>query len=399
MSMQRRYVYKLALKNIFAHKLRSFLTTAGIAIGVGFIIFLVSLGYGLQQVSTKEIADIEALRNIEVAPGKSKIIEITDETIAKFKKVSNVEEAHPQLNVVANISSGTSIVEGVVYGKDKEVVAIENMDFALGEKYDSNVGREALINLSALKQLGLNTPQAAMGKKIGLKMIIPKEALGRDEGLVKEDEFTIVGVLKNESSPYVYVPLESFKSYGVKKYTSAKVRVSDKKYTDIAKKELENMGYKTVTLKETVDQINQFFVIFQLILLSFGSIAIIIAAIGMFNTLTISLLEKTREISFMKVMGTTSRDIWSLFLGEAVLIGTFGSSLGIIGGLAAGEGLNRYFLRLAEQTGNRPVEIFYTPVIFIVITFFLALLVSILTGIYPSFRASRIDPLEAMRYE
>ncbi len=119
----------------------------------------------------------------------------------------------------------------------------------------------------------------------------------------------------------------------------------------------------------------------------------------MFNTLTISLLEKTREISFMKILGTSGSDIWRLFIGEAILIGFIGTSLGIFSGLAIGGVLNSFLINLAESSGNKPVEIFYAPPIFVIITFAVAMLISFLTGVYPSIRASKIDALETMRYE
>jgi len=156
---------------------------------------------------------------------------------------------------------------------------------------------------------------------------------------------------------------------------------------------------KTSTLKDTVEQINQFFAIFQLILVSFGAIAILVAFLGMFNTLTISLLEKTREISFMKVLGTESRDIWRMFLGEALLTGLIGATAGVIGGVLLGSGLNNFLFDLARQTNNKPVQIFYIPFVLIFLIFAITMLISVLTGFYPSFRASKVDPLEAMRYE
>lgn len=397
--MRPRYIFKLAFRNIISHRLRSTLTIMGIAIGVGFIIFLISLGYGLQRISTQEIANLEALQVIDVSPGKSKIIEITDESIDKFKNLSNVTESAPQVSLVGKVFYGTSQTEGVIYGKNVEYLAMEDSQLNYGSLYTNNNDQKALINMSMLKQLGAGNNEKIIGQKVRIKVSLNTDLTEKEETLDKEEEFEIVGVLKNESSPYIYIPLEKYKGWGVKKYSAAKIRVGDKKYTDVVKKQLENLGYRATTLKDTVDQINQFFTIFQLILLSFGIIAVIVAALGMFNTLTISLLEKTREISFMKVLGTTRKDIWSLFLGEALLIGTTGAVLGVLGGILIGDSINNFLIDLAAQTGNKPVEIFYTPIVFVLIVLGVSILVSFLTGVYPSFRASRIDPLESLRYE
>lgn len=400
MSMRFTYTSKLAFRNIWAHKLRSVLTILGIAIGVGFIIFLVSMGYGLQRISTSQIANLQALQILDAAPGKSKVVKIDDTTIEKFRNLSNVEQVSPVVDVVGNILYGTSSIEGIIYGKNADYVALEEDELASGAVYRGNQDKKVLINQTTANQLKISA-QNAVGKEITLKMAVPVDYLKKDAtgAQLKQEKFVIAGVLKNEGSPYVYIPLEQFKVLGIVKYSGAKIKVRDKQAVDNTKRQLENMGFKVTTLKDTVDQINQFFQVFQLILLSFGIIAVIVAAIGMFNTLTISLLEKTREISFMKVMGTTKSDIWKLFFSEALIIGVVGATLGILSGMLIGNSINAFLIDLAQRTGNKPVQIFYTPYYVIIITFVSAAFVSFLTGIYPSFRATRIDPLESMRYE
>jgi putative ABC transport system permease protein len=119
----------------------------------------------------------------------------------------------------------------------------------------------------------------------------------------------------------------------------------------------------------------------------------------MFNTLTITLLEKTREIGFMKAMGTTRKDINKLFFAEAFLIGFFGGASGLLGGYAVGTGINNWVAKLAQTTGNKAVEIFYMPIDVIAIGLIVSVAVSVLTGFYPSFRAARTNALDALRYE
>ena len=119
----------------------------------------------------------------------------------------------------------------------------------------------------------------------------------------------------------------------------------------------------------------------------------------MFNTLTITLLEKTREIGFMKAMGTTRKDINRLFFTESFLIGFLGGLTGIIGAYILGLSINGWVESLAKKTGNKSVELFYMPVEVILIAIGIAAVISLLTGFYPAFRASRINPLNALRYE
>jgi putative ABC transport system permease protein len=398
--MRYTYILRLVFRNIVSHKLRSALTITGIGIGVCFIIFLISLGYGLQRISTDEVANLDALQIIDVTPGKSKIITIDDSTTDKFRGLANVVASEPQLSVVGRFSYGTSTVEGVVYGKNTEYLDLEEVEYVAGQGYSNNTDKNVVVNLAVIKSLGFTDANQVIGEVINIKSNIGAEYM-RDavDSANKEDDFEVIGVINAEDTPYAYIPLNIFKDYGVVYYSNVKIQVTDKKFTDGTKGIVENLGYKSTTLKETVDQINQFFSIFQLVLLSFGAIAVLIAALGMFNTLTISLLEKTREISFMKILGTAKRDIWRLFLGEAVMIGTIGTLSGIAFGLAIGFTLNDFLINLAEQTGNKPVEIFYAPPVLVLITFLVAMTISFLTGVYPSYRASKVDALETMRYE
>lgn len=398
--MRATYIAKLAIRNIWAHKLRSFLTILGIVIGVGFIVFLVSMGYGLQRISTNQIANLEALQIIDVTPGKSKVVKITDSTIDKFTHLSNVTSAAPAISVVGNVAYGTSRVEGVIYGKNTDYLKMEDVQMQKGLAYESNQDKSVLINQSMASSLNLKT-EDAIGKQIKLRIVLSPDDLAdpNQPQVVKEDDYKVAGIIADQSSPFVYIPLEQFKKMGAVSYTSAKVKVKNQSDVDLTQRQIENLGYKTTTLKQTVDQINQFFQIFQIILLSFGIIAVIVASIGMFNTLTISLLEKTREISFMKVLGTTRADIWKLFLAEAIIIGLIGGGLGLLAGLGLGNSINTFLISLAKQTGNKPVQVFYTPISVVLFIIGGTVLVSFLTGIYPSARASRIDPLESMRYE
>ncbi len=399
--MREAYIVKLALKNLTGHRLRSLLTVSGIAIGVGFIVFLVSLGYGLQRISTQQIANLEALQMIDVTPGKSQIIKIDDEAVSRLSQFSDVSEVAPQLDLVGSLTMGSSTVEGVVYAKNNDYIKLENITLSAGNVYEDDEETKLLINEAMMRQLGYENAGEIIDQKIDVDVGISTEYLekGAKKVVFHKGSYVISGVLANESSPYAYMPLSILKDEGVERYSAARVKVKNKDVTDKVKQQFEGLGYKTVTLKDTVDQINQFFAIFQLVLLSFGAIAVLVAALGMFNTLTISLLEKTREVSYMKVLGTTSNDIWKIFLGEALLIGLIGTLVGVLFGVLAGDALNTFLAGLAERTGNKPVEIFYTPISFLVIIFSVSMLISFLTGIYPSYRASKIDALEALRYE
>jgi putative ABC transport system permease protein len=159
------------------------------------------------------------------------------------------------------------------------------------------------------------------------------------------------------------------------------------------------MGYQVDSIADTVGQIDKIFMIFQMVVAGFGAIALFVAAMGALNTLTVSLLERTREIGLMKSLGGTSRDIYKMFLVEAVVIGMTGGIIGIGAGLGLSELVNMGLNVLAKKAGGQPVDIFFTPLYFIGLIIGLVFIISIITGLYPARRAAHINPLDALRYE
>ncbi len=397
--MKPSFILELALKDIKGYKLRSILTIGGVVIGISFIIFLLSLGFGLERLITSQVTDIKALRVLDVS--SSKILKIDDDTIENFGTLGTLDEIIPSVNISGKIEYDTSTTDGVIYGKDPSYISLEGTKLLYGKSYTDKSKKETIVNITALKQLGEKNYSDAIGKKLNLTLIIPTELVETEENksIQEVEEYVITGVIDNESSPFAYVPLESMKTMGVVKYNNAKTKVKDKDKVDLAKKQIENLGYKVVAIKDTLEQITQFFTIFKFILVGFGLIAMVVASLGMFNTLTISLLEKTREIGLLKALGTTNKDIHRIFLTQALSIGFLGGILGIIVGVSSGGIINLIIYRLAIRTGNEPVSLFYTPLSIIVILFTFSILVSLITGLYPSRRAAKISALNALRYE
>jgi putative ABC transport system permease protein len=134
-------------------------------------------------------------------------------------------------------------------------------------------------------------------------------------------------------------------------------------------------------------------------LVVFGLIALIVAAIGMFNTLTITLLERTREIGILKALGITDKAIRRLFLTESAMIGLLGGIAGILLGLLTDLIISRIFGALASiyQGGN--VQLFQYPHYFLLSMVLYPTLLALVTGLYPANRAAKLSSLDALRYE
>ncbi len=212
-------------------------------------------------------------------------------------------------------------------------------------------------------------------------------------------EFKLVGIINDESAPFAYIPLQSAKNAGAVNFSMIKVKAKDQTEVATIRKTIENMGYKTDNVSDTLAQINQIFSILKVALGILGFIAMIVALLGMFNTLTISLMERTREVGYLKVIGARNRDIFLLFTTESVLIAFVGGVSGVVIGLVFEWLVNIGISTMAVRSGAFPITVFYTPFLFALIMGGFSLLVGVITGIYPARRAVRVKPLDVLRYE
>lgn len=182
------------------------------------------------------------------------------------------------------------------------------------------------------------------------------------------------------------------------KYATIQVTVANPNNLTPVRQELEKMGLKVFALAEQMKEIRRAFLAVNAVLGVVGFIALIVAGLGIINTLLMSILERTREIGIMKAIGGSEGQIKSVFFGEAAVIGLVGAIGGIILGwlvtLAAGAIIN---MKIKEM-GEVPVDLFYFPWWLIIGSIGFAIGLSLIAGLYPAARAARIDPVEALRW-
>jgi len=139
--------------------------------------------------------------------------------------------------------------------------------------------------------------------------------------------------------------------------------------------------------------------ILQIILAIFGIVALVVSAIGMFNTMTIALMERTQEVGIMKSLGAARMDIMYMFVTEAVIMGFLGGLTGTSIGMLGGELFNMLLNILAQRLGGQTIDIFYTPLWFTLTIIGFSTFVGFITGLWPARRAARLNPLEAVKYK
>ncbi|MPM52399.1 ABC transporter permease YtrF [bioreactor metagenome] len=167
---------------------------------------------------------------------------------------------------------------------------------------------------------------------------------------------------------------------------------------------INELGFQASTPQSMVQSINSFFLVLQVIFGGVGAIALLVAAIGIANTMTMAILERTREIGLMKAIGAKNKDILSIFLGEAAGIGLVGGLGGVIIGWGASALLNivalSYFASQASSGGGTvPTMATSTPFWLPMFALAFSIVIGLLSGLYPALRAATLIPVDALKYE
>ena len=264
----------------------------------------------------------------------------------------------------------------------------------------SGVKKQAMVNAPFMDLVGIDKNNA-VGATFDVSFVILNTLnpdLDRPAQSAKAT-YTIAGVIDDGTNPQIYVPLEDLTGLGISNYSQAKVVANKQETLADVRLQVDNLGYKTTSVADTVAQIDKLFATVRMVLASFGLVALTVASLGMFNTLTVSLMERTREVGVMKAMGMRSVEVKELFLAEAMIMGLLGGIFGVLAGWGIGKILGLILSAVSVAKGVGAVDVSYIPWQFVVFVLSLAFVVGVATGIYPARRARRISALNALRYE
>ena len=386
---------ELSFKNVFFKRFRTLITILGVSLGVGFVVLLVSMGYGVEDLVIEEVTKAQNLNQVDVFPKVGSQLKLNDELVEKVSAISGVSKIYRIKNFPGRIDYKGSTVDVVVYGVESGYLENSPVKKVSGEFLNDESDKfSAIINSEYLKTLGLSTD--IIGETLNLNVI---QSVPESEIEAKNIPATIIGVVEDDSPPVIYLKIGSVRDYTEDEYSALSIIVNKESSLDFVRKQIESLGLETFSIMDTVNQVQQIFTYVRYGLLAFGILAFAIAFLGMINTLTVSLLERTREVGLMKIIGMKKRDIQFLFITESMFIGLLGGIFGILLGILGGYIVSLVVYLLSSSRGVEFMVITSFPFVTALIVILITTLLSFFTGLYPANRAVKIPTMDAVRYE
>lgn len=423
----------IATTSLRRNKTRTFLTSFAVFIGVFIIIFLVSLSFGAQNVLIGQVTqqfDVKSVfvfkkdtlstnfftNTVEEEEDSARIMGV--KALQEIREIQNVESATPLINIsnrkleLSDSTFDDRVVNGATGAgwnfTENDAMVTE----VLAGKYNNLQKGELVLTKDIVNAYG-KSPEEFLGKKV--KLSDQGGLFGSQSKPIEPEEFTVVGVINNVRNFVYIIDLDSGVEYMSKKngyestneylsvvgYQSIYVKAANERDVQEISKKIRELGFDASNLEDVLTLLNTFFALIPIIFTIIGAIAVFVAAIGIVNTMIMSVFERTREIGVMKAVGARNVHVLSLFITEAGLIGFIGGIFAVLTSLGI-MALAQYVLvekvfPAVEITGIS--SIFITPSWLVITTVVASTIVGILAGLYPAFRASRLDPVTALRYE
>ncbi len=382
---------------------------------------------------------------------------LTDSILMAIKEIPGVKLAYPNLEFAARIHFGDDSVSTRIQAMPSEMQNYKPFDDLLaGEFFASDSAQTVILRKEFLRKIKIKLlqedkkislskedsargfvlmhPDSLIGKTINVVSLsmntskIPGVILGmmRNKPEMPFDEIItklkIGGITKpagqfgrNPFSGGVLIPVQTARNIpslgfssvwdlldGKNKkgtYGSIQVRVDEMQMIDPVSEQLEALGVGVFSIVDQLDEIKRVFLIMNSMLGAVGVIALIVAGLGIINTMVMSILERQREIGIMKAIGGSEKEIRMIFFVEVGVIGLVGAILGLILGWVVTRIANMVMNTQVLPEGMEPVNLFYFPAWLILGAIAFSILISLAAGLYPAARAARIDPVRALRHD
>lgn len=387
---------KLSLRTFHIKPVRAILTILGMSVGIGTVLFLVSLGYGLQYILIgKLVKTQDSLITLEASyPTESNLV-VKRDILDTLSKSADVGEVSPVAEFPGEMTTDTGA------GLLVDTLIVEPAFFRLvgvkPDKGDILKPNEAgvVVSSQTLVPLGLKIDDSSLGKKIALKVFYQDPVTNIAEEASSSIMLPIKGIIVDDSIQPQIIIFGNSLSAQPPFYRKALVKAKNIDVMEKLRDRLISQGFLISAHVDLVNQARKITNFITTVLGVFGITALVVSAIGMFNTMIVGFLERIYEVGILKSIGATDTDIRNLFLMESTIMGLLGGAGGVIIGVATGKILNFSLNIVAVRLGGKPFELFLTPWWFIALIMLLSLLIGLMSGLWPAHRATRLSPKEA----
>lgn len=383
-------------------------------------------------------------------------VALNDSTLELISEIPGVEVAFPEIQFPVRIQLGEKDTRTTLQALPVAMGAYPPFtDLLAGDFFADDTASVALIRWESLKAMGIIVPDpdsravgvpdtssdatvvpadSVLGMRLDVftAVIDPSEIhrnpiqaiLGGGAGMFREsvNEFVICGILKRQTSfaeqhfrGGLIVPMGTGRRLprlgfstvwdllgregGDDSFEMVYVRAENMEKTAPVREAIEDMGLSVVSITDQLQEIRRGFLILDSVLGAVGTIALFVAALGIVNTMVMSILERTREIGVMKAIGGSEKQIRMIFFVEAATIGVVGAIFGLLLGWGVTRVANLVANTRLMPAGEAPVNLFYFPAWLILGAVAFAILLSLAAGLYPAHRAARVDPVRALRHD
>lgn len=444
--------FEQSFSNLWRRKLRTFLTTFGVIIGIGALVCMIAYGKGIQKNIAESFTQMELFNYISVftdstlsrlgvrdsqaqkGPDTDSEAILDDGALEKIKGIRGVDVVFADVRFPAAVRFNDNEEFVLVQVLSAELASSKLMKLRSGTSYGSDEANSLIISDSLLSRLKVKDFDSVLGREIAIStlsfdfgQIDPMDiaSLFRGERLPFAREtytFTIAGIAERMGfggpallRSDVFVPQGTARGLkklpfsnlwdlfqspsGRKGYSLVNVKLSSPRFVDPVKTEIQNMGFRTFALMDQFEELKRGFLIMDAVLAVIGMIAIVVASLGIVNTMVMSILERYAEIGIMKAVGASDRDVKKIFFFETSIIGFLGGVFGLALGWLVSGLINYVVNAFLTGEGIPFIQFFSFPWWLCAGAISFAILVSLVAGIYPAVRAARVDPVVALRHD
>jgi putative ABC transport system permease protein len=393
-------IFEMSLKSLTRQQIRSFLTLAGVVIGIAAIVCLLSIGQGLTNSVNEQFeqlgTNIVYMLGMNPLSGTSNTIDFSDSDISWVEGVSGVDYVLPLYSGVGTMQTNSVRKNVMILSMDLDKSSLFEeygyFDVEEGRRIEEGDTQGILITkqlakdgfdkpLNAKKLVTINDlPYKIIGIQKPLKVVVGDY---NPENLILMSESAFKKFSPNSTPTYLMIVTFS--------------REDNSKIADELTKHFEDKyGQRSIyvyTSDQLLDQINSIYAIITFFLIGVSAIAMIVGGVGIMNAMITSVMEKTKEIGIMKALGASNYTILMIFIIEAALIGLIGGAMGTI----LGYGLSQIISFFVSESGMILQGVISLEITLIGLGF--STIVGVISGYLPALRAANLDPIETLRYE